>query len=425
MDKNYSIDTLAVHAGYETDEATMSVTPPLYMTNAYVFNDAAHARTLFELKEPGNIYTRLQNPTSDILEKRVAALDGGVGALAFSSGHAAIFNSIINLCSEGDEMVSSINIYGGAINLLGVTLDRLGIKVKFVNPDNLDEWENAVTDKTKLFFTEVIGNPNANVSDLSAIAEIAHKHGIPFMVDSTFTTPYLCRPIEFGADFVVHSATKFLGGHGQVMSGVVVDSGKFVFKGNKRFPLMNEPDVSYHGVVFADLGETAFISRLRALVTRDIGACPSPYNSYAILTGLETLSLRMQRHCENALAVAQFLESHEKVEKVNYPALPSSPYHELLKKYCPKGAGGVFTFVLKGGKPAGEKFMNSLELLQIVANVGDARSQVIHPASTTHSQLSAQQLIDAGISEGTVRLSIGIEDKADIIADIKQALDRV
>ncbi len=425
MDKNYSIDTLAVHAGYETDEATMSVTPPLYMTNAYVLKDAAHARTLFELKEPGNIYTRLQNPTSDILEKRVAALDGGVGALAFSSGHAAIFNSIINLCSEGDEMVSSINIYGGAINLLGVTLDRLGIKVKFVNPDNLDEWENAVTDKTKLFFTEVIGNPNANVSDLSAIAEIAHKHGIPFMVDSTFTTPYLCRPIEFGADFVVHSATKFLGGHGQVMSGVVVDSGKFVFKGNKRFPLMNEPDVSYHGVVFADLGETAFISRLRALVTRDIGACPSPYNSYAILTGLETLSLRMQRHCENALAVAQFLESHEKVEKVNYPALPSSPYHELLKKYCPKGAGGVFTFVLKGGKPAGEKFMNSLELLQIVANVGDARSQVIHPASTTHSQLSAQQLIDAGISEGTVRLSIGIEDKADIIADIKQALDRV
>lgn len=423
--ENYSIDTLAVHAGYETDEATMSVTPPLYMTNAYVFKNAEHARTLFELKEPGNIYTRLQNPTTDILEKRMAALDGGAAALAFSSGHAAIFNVIVNLCCEGDELVSSINIYGGAINMLGITLDRLGIKVKFVNPDNLDEWENAVSDKTKLFFTEVIGNPNANVSDLEAIAAIAHKHGIPFMVDSTFTTPYLCKPIDWGADLVIHSATKFLSGHGQVMMGVVVDSGKFPFKGNKRFPLFNEPDVSYHGVVFADLGEGAFIGRLRALITRDLGACPSPYNSMACLTGIQTLALRMQRHCENALAVAEFLEKHPKVEKVNCPALPSSPYYELCKKYSPKGAGGVFTFELKGGKPAGETFMNSLKLLQIVANVGDVRSQVIHPASTTHSQLSPDQLIAAGITEGTVRLSIGIEDKADIIADIAQALDKV
>lgn len=423
--ENYSIDTLAVHAGYETDKATHSVTPPLYLTNAYQFENAEHARALFELKEPGNIYTRLQNPTTDIFEARMAALDGGVGGMMFASGHAAIFNTIVNLCCQGDELVSSINIYGGAINLLGVTLDRLGIKVKFVNPDNMEEWENAVTDKTKLFFTELIGNPNANVSDIEKIAEIAHSHGIPFMVDSTFTTPYLCRPIEFGADLVIHSATKFISGHGQVMAGVIVDSGNFDFKGNPRFPLFNEPDVSYHGVVFADLGKAAFLGRLRALVTRDIGACPSPYNALVCLTGVQTLSLRMARHCENALAVAKFLESHDKVEKVNYPALESSPYYELCKKYCPKGAGGVFTFQLKGGKKAGETFMNSLKLLQIVANVGDVRSQVIHPASTTHSQLSSEQLVAAGITEGTVRLSIGIEDKVDIINDIAQALDKV
>ena len=421
---SYSIETLAVHAGYETDEATMSVTPPLYETNAYVFKDAEHARTLFELKEPGNIYSRLQNPTCDILERKVTAMDGGVAALSFASGHAAIFNTIINLCSEGDELVSSINIYGGAINLLGITLKRMGITVKFVDPDDLSAWENAVTDKTRLFFTELIGNPNANVADIEEIGKIAHKHGIPFVVDSTFTTPYLCRPIEWGADLVIHSATKFLGGHGSVMAGVVVDSGKFAFKGNPRFPLFNEPDVSYHGVVFADLGEMAFISRLRALITRDIGACLSASAAHTCLTGMETLALRMQRHCENALAVAKFLEAHPAVEKVNYPALPSNKYYELCKKYCPKGAGGVFTFVIKGGKPAGEKFMNSLELLQIVANVGDVRSQVIHPASTTHSQLSPEQLVAAGISEGTVRLTIGIEDINDIIADISQALDK-
>ncbi|MCH5325161.1 MAG: O-acetylhomoserine aminocarboxypropyltransferase/cysteine synthase [Eubacterium sp.] len=424
MENKYGIDTLAVHAGYETDEATMSVTPPLYQTNAYVFKNAAHARALFELKEPGNIYSRLQNPTSDMFERRVAALDGGYAALAFSSGHAAIFNVIANLCVEGDEVVSSINIYGGAINLLGITLKRMGVTVKFVNPDNLDEWENAVTDKTRLFFTEVIGNPNANVSDLSAIAEIAHRHGIPFMADSTFTTPYLCRPIEWGADFVIHSATKFLSGHGQVMAGVVVDSGKFVFKGNPRFPLFNEPDVSYHGVVFADLGEAAFISRLRALIMRDLGACLAPYNAMNCLTGIQTLTLRMQRHCENALAVAQYLENHPKTNKVNYPALKSSPYYELAQKYSPKGCGGVFTFELSGGKQAGIRFMDNLKLLQIVANVGDVRSQVIHPASTTHSQLSNEQLIASGINEGTVRLSIGIEDINDIIADIEQALDK-
>ncbi len=420
----YGLDTLAVHAGYETDEATMSVAPPLYQTNAYVFRDVDHARKLFELSEPGNIYSRLQNPTAEMLERKVAALDGGSAALSFSSGHAAIFNVVVNLCQEGDEMVSSINIYGGAINMLGITLKRLGVTVKFVDPDDLDAWENAVTDKTRLFFTEVIGNPNANVSDIEAIAEIAHRHGIPFMVDSTFTTPYLCRPIEWGADIVIHSATKFLSGHGQVMAGIVVDSGKFKYKDNPRFPLFNEPDVSYHGVVFADLGETAFISRLRALIMRDLGACLAPFSAYSCMTGIQTLSLRMQRHCENALAVAKFLEAHPKTAKVNYPALPSSPYHALAQKYTPKGCGGVFTFELSGGKQAGIRFMNSLKLLRIVANVGDVRSQVIHPASTTHSQLSPEQLKEAGISEGNVRISVGIEDINDIIADIEQALDK-
>lgn len=423
--KDYKLETKAVHSGYTTDERTMSVVPPLYQTNAYVFKNTDHARTLFELKEPGNIYTRLQNPTNAFFEDRVAALDGGLAALAFSSGHAAIFNIIINLCTQGDEVVSSINIYGGAINLLGVTLKRMGITVKFVNPDNLLEWENAITDKTRLLFTELIGNPNANVSDIEKIAEIAHKHGIPFACDSTFTTPYLCRPIEWGADLVVHSATKFLSGHGQVMAGMVVDSGNFSFKDNPRFPLFNEPDVSYHGVVFADLGELAFISRLRALIMRDLGSCLAPYNAFTCLSGVETLALRMERHCENAMAVAKYLEKHPKVKKVNYPALESSPYFELCKKYSPKGGGSVFTFELNAGRQAGADFMDSLELLKIVANVGDVRSQVIHPATTTHSQLSAQQLLDSGISEGTVRLSIGIENIDDIIDDIDNALSKI
>ena len=420
----YGFETKMVHAGYDGEAASHSAVAPLYMTNAYTFDNTAHAASLFELKESGNIYTRLQNPTNAFLEDRVCALDGGAGALAFSSGHAAIFNAIVNLCSEGDEFVSSINIYGGAVNLFGVSLERLGIKVRFVNPDNLDEWENAVTDRTKLFFTELIGNPNANVADLEAIAEIAHRHGIPLMVDSTFTTPYLCRPIEWGADLVVHSATKFLGGHGQVMSGILVDSGKFVFKGNDRFPLFNSPDPSYHGVVFADLGEAAFISSLRALITRDFGACPSPFNSFMVLNGIETLSVRMERHCKNALAVAEFLEQNSQVDRVNYPALKSSRYYGLCKKYSPLGGGGVFTFELKGGRAAGVKFMDSLKLFKIVANVGDVRSMVIHPATTTHSQLSPEQLIASGVTENTVRLSIGLETTEDIIADLAQAIEK-
>lgn len=421
---NYRFDTKVIHSGYETDPATHSVVPPIYPTNAYVFDNGEHAKKLFSLEEGGNIYSRLGNPTCDVLEKRIADLDGGVGALGFSSGHAAIFNTVINLCSEGDEIVSSANIYGGAINLLGVTLDRLGVRVKFVDPDDLTAWENAVTDKTKMFFTEVVGNPNANVSDLSQIAAIAHKHGIPFVTDSTFTTPYLCRPIEYGADIVIHSATKYLSGHGSVMAGIVVDSGKFKFKDNPRFPLYNDPDPSYHGMIFADLGAPAFIMRLRALITRDVGACLSPFNAYITMLGVETLPLRMDRHCENALAVAEFLEQCPEVERVNCPMLKSSKYHSLAEKYTPKGTGGVFTFELKGNRETGAKFMDSLKLLKIVANVGDVRSMVIHPASTTHSQLSAEQLKAGGITENTVRLSIGLEDKQDIIDDLAQAIKK-
>ncbi len=421
-EQKFSFDTVAVHGGYETEQTTLSVVPPLYQTNAYEFKNTEHAKELFELKEPGNIYCRLSNPTSDILERRMAELDGGAAALSFASGHAAIFNTILNLANAGDEIVSSSCIYGGAINLLGVTLGRLGIKVRFVDPDDLKAWEEAINEKTRAVFFEVIGNPNANVADIGAIAEIAHRHGVPVIADSTFTTPYLCRPIEFGADIVIHSATKFLGGHSTSMCGIVVDSGKFEFKGNPRFPLYNDPDPSYHGIVFADLGPLAFISRLRALVMRDIGACLSPFNAFMILQGVETLHLRMQRHSENGLKAAAYLEAHPQVEFVNYPGLPSSRYHKLAQKYLPKGAGSVFTFGLKGGREAGAKFIDSLKLIKNVANVGDVRSLVIHPATTTHSQLSAEQLKAADISEGTIRLSIGIEDITDIIADLEQAI---
>lgn len=419
---DYKFDTKMIHSGYTVEETTKSLVPPLYLTNAYRFDSSEHAQKLFELKENGNIYTRLMNPTNDVLEKRVADLDGGVGALSFSSGHAAIFNCIVNLASAGDEVVASNAIYGGAINMLGVSLDRLGIKVKFVDPGNLDEWEANITDKTKAFFFEIVGNPNANVADIEAIAKIAHRHGIPVIADSTFTTPYLCKPIEFGADIVIHSATKFLGGHSTVMGGIVVDSGKFSYKGNDRFPLYNEPDESYHGVVYADLGELAFILRLRTLITRDFGACLSPFNAFMILQGIETLSLRMQRHCENAKKVAEYLNNSDQVSFVNYPGLKSSPYDSLTQKYLPKGAGAVFTFGLKGGKDTGRKFIDSVKLFQNVANVGEIRSLVIHPATTTHSQLSSEQLKAAGISEETVRLSVGLEDVEDLIQDLEQAI---
>ncbi|MCL1866730.1 MAG: O-acetylhomoserine aminocarboxypropyltransferase/cysteine synthase [Oscillospiraceae bacterium] len=419
--QKYSFETRMIHAGYGGD-ATHSVVPPLFQTNAYYYDDVAHAQRLFELKEAGNIYTRITNPTNAFFEERVNALDGGVGALAFSSGHAAMFNTIINLAVAGDEVVSSRNIYGGAMNMFGVSLKRLGITVKFVNPDDLSEWESAVTDKTRLFFTELIGNPNANIADIEKIAEVAHKNGIPFMVDGTFCTPYLCRPLEHGADFVVHSATKFLSGHGQVMAGIVVDGGKFDFKNNPRFPLYNEPDVSYHGIVFADIGAAAFIMRLRALIMRDLGSCLAPFNSFLIMNGIETLSLRMERHCENALKVAEFLEGCPQIETVSYPSLKSSKYFDLANKYMPKGASSVFSFRVKGGKSAASAFVDKLELIQNVSNLGDIRTQVVHSATTTHSQMSSEQLKQSGIDGGDVRISVGLENVNDLISDIKNAL---
>jgi O-acetylhomoserine (thiol)-lyase len=420
--QNYGFETNMIHAGYHGDAATHSVVPPLYQTNAYYFDSTEHAKNLFELSEPGNIYTRLMNPTNGFLEERVTALEGGFAALAFSSGHAAMFNAFVNLCQAGDEVVSSANIYGGAINMMGVSLKRLGITVKFVEPDDFSAWEAAVTDKTRLFFTELIGNPNANISDIEKIGEIAHKHGIPFMVDGTFNTPYLCRPFEFGADIIVHSATKLLSGHGQVMAGLIICGGKFNYKDNPRFPLFNQPDVSYHGLVFADLGQAAFIARLRALIMRDFGSCLAPFNSFITMIGVETLSLRVQRACDNALAIARFLEAHPEVEEVNYPALESNKYYSLYKKYLPKGAGNVFTFSIKGERARAARFMDALELIQNVANLGDIRTQVVHPATTTHSQLTADKLREMGITEGTVRISVGLETIEDIIGDLEQAL---
>ena len=370
-----------------------------------------------------SIYTRLSNPTVDALERRVAALDGGIGALAFASGHAAMVHTFLNLAGAGDEIVSSICIYGGAINMMGVTLGRIGVKVKFVDPGDLGAWEAAVTDRTKAFFVEAIGNPNANVADIEAIAAIAHRHGVPMIVDSTFTTPYLLRPIDYGADYVVHSATKFLGGHGTAMCGIVTDAGTFDFNGNPRFPLYTEPDVSYHGVVFAkDCGNAGFLSRLRAMMLRDLGGCCAPLSAFLIMQGIETLSLRMRHISESALAIAEHLESHPDVAFVNYPGLKSSPYYPLVRKYLPKGAGGVFTFGLKGGRERGAKLIDSLELILHVTNVGDSRTLISHPASTTHSQLSDEQLAESGITPETVRLSVGLEDPADLIADLDRAI---
>ncbi|MDR1754618.1 MAG: O-acetylhomoserine aminocarboxypropyltransferase/cysteine synthase [Eubacterium sp.] len=423
--KRQGFETKMVHAGYEGNDATHSVAPPLYLTNAYYFDDTAHAQSLFELKQTGNIYSRLGNPTCYVLEDRLTALEGGVGALSFSSGHAAIFNVIANLCVAGDEVVSSRDIYGGVINMIGISLNRLGVKVKFVEPGDMDAWKNSISPKTRLFFTELVGNPHGNISDIETIAEIAHKNGIPFMVDGTFNTPYLCRPFDWGADFVVHSATKYLSGHGQVMGGIVVDGGTFDFKGNPRFPLFNSPDVSYHGMVFADLGKAGFLTRLRALIMRDFGSCLSPFNAYIILIGVETLSLRMERHCQNALKVAEFLESRREIETVNCAMLKSSEQHGLQQKYMTKGSGGIFTFDIKGDKLKAAKFLDSLKLIQIVANVGDIRTQVSHPATTTHSQLSAEHLKESRIKESTVRITVGIETVEDIIEDLKQAIESI
>ncbi len=415
-------DTLAVHAGQQPDPTTGSRAVPLYMTTAYNFRDADHAADLFSLKEPGNIYTRIMNPTTDVFEQRMAALEGGVGALAFASGHAAITAAILNIAQAGDEIVSSSTLYGGTYNLFAHTLPRLGIKVTFVDPSKPENFAAAITPKTKALYAEIIGNPKIDVLELESVAAIAHQQGLPLIIDSTFATPYLCRPLDFGADIVVHSATKFIGGHGTAMGGVVIDGGKFDWS-NGKFPLLSDPDPSYHDIRYTEaLGKLAFIIRLRVQVLRDVGACLSPFNSFMFLQGLETLHLRMDRHSQNALAIARYLEGHELVAWVSYPGLASHTDHHLAKKYLPKGAGAILTFGIKGGLAAGRKFINALRLFSLLANVGDAKSLVIHPASTTHSQLSSEQRASAGVADDMVRLSIGIEDAADLIDDLAQAL---
>jgi len=422
-ERKLSIETLAVHAGQELDPATMARAVPIYQTTSYGFKDTDHAANLFGLKEFGNIYTRLMNPTTDVFEKRVAALEGGAAALATSSGQAAITTAILNIAGVGDEIVSATSLYGGTYNLFSITLPKIGVKVKFVDPSDPDNFRKAITDKTKALYAETIGNPKGDVLDVEAVANIAHEHGIPLIVDNTFPTPYLLRPIEYGADIVVHSATKFIGGHGNSIGGVIVDSGKFDWKASGKFPGFTEPDPSYHGLVYTEaFGPIAYIIKARVQLMRDMGMSISPFNSFLLLQGLETLHLRMERHSSNALKVAQFLESHEAVEWVNYPGLPSHPSYELARKYLPKGQGAILTFGIKGGVESGRKVINNVKLFSHLANVGDSKSLIIHPASTTHQQLTAEEQALAGVLPGMIRLSIGTEGIDDILYDLDQAI---
>lgn len=424
-EKKWSIDTIAVHGGQEVDPATRSRAVPIYQTTSYGFKDSDHAANLFGLAEQGNIYTRIMNPTQDVFEKRMAQLEGGVGALATASGSSAIHLAILNICEAGDEIVSSSSLYGGTYNLFVHTLKKMGITVHLVDGSDPANYEKAITDKTKLIFAEVIGNPNGDVLDIEAVAEVAHRNGIPLMVDATFTTPALCRPIEHGADIVVHSATKFIGGHGTSLGGVIIDGGKFDWEASGKFPGLTEPDPSYHGLVYTEaLGNLAYIMKARLQLMRDLGPAIAPLNSFLLLQGLETLHLRMERHCENAQKVAEYLDQHELVEWVSYAGLPSHPSYEKAQKYLPNGKGAILTFGIKGGYDAGKRFIDSLEMFSHVANVGDAKSLVIHPASTTHSQLTDEELIQAGAPKELIRLSIGIEGIDDIIADLEQALQK-
>ena len=424
---DYKFETLQLHVGQETpDPATDSRAVPIYATTSYVFKDSAQAAGRFGLTEGGNIYTRLMNPTSDVFEKRIAALEGGAAALATASGSAAISYAIQNIAIAGDHIVSSTNLYGGTHNLFANTLKEQGLDTTFIDPSDPENFEKAIQPNTKLLYAETLGNPNSDVIDLEAIAAIAHKNGIPFIVDSTFATPYLLRPIEHGADVVVHSATKFIGGHGTVMGGVVVDSGKFDWAQNDKFPGLSKPNPSYHGVVFTEAcGNLAYILKLRTTLMRDQGATISPFNSFLLLQGLETLSLRVERHVENALKVVDFLKNHPQVERVNHPSLATGKQKELYDKYFKKGAASIFTFEIKGDAETAKKFTESLKLFSLLANVADVKSLVIHPASTTHSQLSEEELLSCGIKPNTVRLSIGTEHIDDIIADLQQGFDAV
>ena len=424
---NYKFETLQVHAGQEEpDPATDSRAVPIYMTTSYVFKDSAQAAGRFALAEPGNIYTRLMNPTSSVFEERMTALEGGVGALATASGSAAITYAIQNIALAGDHIVSSINLYGGTFNLFANTLREQGIETTFVDPSDPSNFEKVIKENTKLLYTETLGNPNSDVVDLEAISAIAHKHGIPLIVDSTFTSPYLLRPIEHGADIVVHSATKFIGGHGVAMGGIIIDSGNFDWAANDKFPTLSKPNPSYHGVVFTDaVGRAAFVTKIRTTLMRDQGATISPFNSFLLLLGLETLSLRVERQVENALKVVEFLNEHPDVEKVNHPSLATGKQKELYDRYFPNGAGSIFTFEIKGDAEKAKKFTESLKLFSLLANVADVKSLVIHPASTTHSQLDEKELLESGIKPNTIRLSIGTENIDDIINDLKNGFKAV
>ena len=420
---NWGFETQQIHAGAESDPATNARAVPIYKTTAYTFNSAEHARNLFGLAEFGNIYTRIMNPTQDVAEKRIAALEGGTAALLLSSGQAAETFAVLNIAQAGDHIVSSSTLYGGTYNLFKYTLAKLGIEVTFVeNQDDENEWQQAVKPNTKLFFAETIGNPKVSILDIRKVANVAHKNGLPLIVDNTVATPYLIKPLEHGADIVVHSATKFLGGHGTVVAGAIVDGGKFEWSKSDKFPGLTQPDPSYHGVVYTEaLGDgIAYIIKARVQLLRDIGAAVSPDTAFSLIQGIETLSLRMERHVENATKVAQWLEAHPQVKSVNYAGLSSSPYHRAHKTYAPKGAGAIVSFEIEGGVDAGVKFVDGLELHSHVANIGDVRSLVIHPASTTHSQLSEEDLATTGVTPGLVRLSVGLESYEDIVADLQK-----
>ena len=426
-EKKYHFETLALHVGQEqADPASDSRQVPIYLTSSYVFKSSQHAADRFGLADAGNIYGRLTNSTQDVFEKRIAALEGGSAALAVASGAAAVTYAIQGLAKAGEDIVAAKTIYGGTYNLLAHTLPLYGIRAKFVDPYDYEAIEAAIDENTKAIWAETLGNPLSNIVDIEKLAEIAHKHQIPLAIDNTFATPYLVRPFEYGADIVVHSATKFIGGHGSSLGGVIVDSGKFDWVASGKFPQLTEPDPSYHGVRFVDAaGPAAYVTRIRATLLRDTGATISPFNAFILLQGLETLSLRVERHVENALKVVNFLNNHPKVKKVNHPSLPDHPDHALYQRYFPNGAGSIFTFEVKGGQEEAHRFIDSLEIFSLLANVADVKSLVIHPASTTHSQLNAQELAEQEIYPGTVRLSIGTEHINDLIADLDQALAKI
>lgn len=426
-DRNFRFETKQLHTGQENpDSATDARAVPIYQTTSYVFRNSEHAAARFGLTDAGNIYGRLTNPTQDVFEQRIAALEGGVAALAVASGAAAITYAIQNLAQAGDHIVSSKTIYGGSYNLLAHTLPEYGISTTFVDPDEEGSFEKAIQENTKAIFIETLGNPNSNIIDIKKLSDIAHAHKIPLVIDNTFGTPYLIRPIEYGADIVVHSATKFIGGHGTSLGGVIIDSGKFDWEASGKFPSITEPNSSYHGISFSKaVGAAAFVTKIRAILLRDTGAAISPFNAFLLIQGLETLSLRVERHVENTKKVVEYLKNHPKVEHVNHPSLPENGYKELYDKYFPNGGGSIFTFEVKGGEEEAKKFIDNLQLFSLLANVADAKSLVIHPASTTHSQLNEEELAEQGIKPNTVRLSIGLEHIDDILFDLEEAFKAI